>query len=449
MSVLLALSLGVNVGFYLGKDKEADTNLLTEQLAYIRTYPMPAVYESRLNRYVRENRAVTWSSYYPSTIDLHVFEPHGWIKTSKPEEATLVYCNRRKHHRKLTSRTGLEAAELPFLLNRVEQCRMLTDKASLQRTLANSNDGKGGTGLLIQPPTHIISNPSDCRKFLKTDWQDTTWVYKPATGSQGNGIAFFPRGHGEAPCDPNQVNEVSLVQSHIDYPLTLSGKKSEMRAYWLIASVDPFIVLLYNNGTTRLATNDYVYEDWDNKLIHVLNTRQQKLSGDYDKKANKLKWTWLEAATDLHRRGLIGDREPLDWVNNCLLKAFANNVRTVAGAAKATLQNPKNTHQKRRWEMMGMDIIMEDQVTREKAGRANNLGSGGQEIEGGLRMWMTEVQVGPGISVDSKVKKALMTEMLTEMFEIVLEVDDRRQSGMSLAKLDSPKNFVVIINEAK
>jgi len=52
----------------------------------------------------------------------------------------------------------------------------------------------------------------------------------------------------------------------------------EIRTYWVIASVDPLIVL-YRDGTVRLTTQNYQHGDWENPLIHITNTKQQKKSG--------------------------------------------------------------------------------------------------------------------------------------------------------------------------
>ena len=50
-----------------------------------------------------------------------------------------------------------------------------------------------------------------------------------------------------------------IVQRYIRNPLLLSGRKSEIRLYWLIANLDPLIVLLYREGTVRLNTLLFVW----------------------------------------------------------------------------------------------------------------------------------------------------------------------------------------------
>lgn len=45
----------------------------------------------------------------------------------------------------------------------------------------------------------------------------------------------------------------------------LNGYKFDLRMYWLITSVDPFIAYLYDEGITRLATHKFEIPDDTNK----------------------------------------------------------------------------------------------------------------------------------------------------------------------------------------
>ncbi|MBT7874247.1 MAG: hypothetical protein HN758_07465, partial [Verrucomicrobia bacterium] len=55
---------------------------------------------------------------------------------------------------------------------------------------------------------------------------------------------------GRASSDPVLDESLDYVaQRYIKRPLLLDGRKSEVRFYWLIASVDPLLVLIYPEGT--------------------------------------------------------------------------------------------------------------------------------------------------------------------------------------------------------
>ena len=76
--------------------------------------------------------------------------------------------------------------------------------------------------------------------------------------------------------------------------------------------------------------------------------------------------------------------------------------------------------------LYGVDIILDDE----------------------LQPWLTEIQRGPGLSFDEAVKKRLVPRVLEETARIVLEIQERKRSGASLAHLKSPAQFEWVINEA-
>lgn len=64
------------------------------------------------------------------------------------------------------------------------------------------------------------------------------------------------------------------------------------------------------------------------------------------------------------------------------------------------------------------------------------------------KVWLTEIQRGPGLAVNDRVKLRLIPALLEEAMEIVLEVDDRRRAGADLGNLESLRNFSWVINDA-
>jgi len=65
-----------------------------------------------------------------------------------------------------------------------------------------------------------------------------------------------------------------------------------------------------------------------------------------------------------------------------------------------------------------------------------------------LQPWLTEIQRGPGLSFDDDVKMKLVPRVLEETARIVLEIQERKRAGRSLADLASPREFEWVINEA-
>lgn len=98
------------------------------------------------------------------------------------------------------------------------------------------------------------------------------------------------------------------------------------------------------------------------------------------------------------------------WLANDLRPYLKNIIQIVAKGAYKNLKSKKQAD-KGRFELLGMDVILDDN----------------------LHPWLTEVQVGPGISRDPGIKNALITQLIEEMFSIVLEVDVSKRHGLPLS----------------
>ena len=382
---------------------------------------------SPLARYVADGRATYWLSNSESSMETVVFEPYHWIHVKYPWDATVVYLTRKSHAELLQLYHADEDDDLafyPYLTNRIEGANVFTNKVNFVTTLASYFlEGRAGrSASYIQTPSYVIHSAADCEAFLQNQWiiDNRTWVHKLAAESQGIGIAFFsPLQPSRLPCSPTDGSrEPFVLQAHIDYPLLFSGKKSEMRAYWAIVSVDPLIVVLYNRGTVRLATKNYTgWNNWENPLVHVLNTRQQKdANPNYEQTAEERKRSWTALPQKLRREGRIPQSQSdEEWIDRVLLPVINETIYTVVRAAQGDLQSKEHNPlgmENRRFELFGLDIILEDTTARLADKGTNNLGEGGSVIEpGGLRAWVTEAQVGPGLSLDSKTKLEVSTAM--------------------------------------
>jgi len=272
--------------------------------------------------------------------------------------------------------------------------------------------------------------------FFKTAIQhpEMIWVTKEPGSSQGDGITVNPDintlkeqwlSDPEAAVDNLRCKRLrkttpkgTLVQQYIIDPLTLDGKKMEIRTYWFI-TLDPLHVF-YHDGTVRLTTRDYKIGDWSDPLIHITNTKQQKKADpNYEKTAAERKWVLEDLGKYLVSQGKATD--PDKFLEN-LRNTLKEYIGTIANAA---LPHFKSLKPKEGWdgryELMGMDVI---------------LGSD-------LKVWMTEIQDGPSLSRDpGTIKEKLIPEILVEMADIVLEIDQRERFGVDKsAPLQSPRHW--------
>jgi len=152
----------------------------------------------------------------------------------------------------------------------------------------------------------------------------------------------------------------------------------------------------------RLTTRDYSLDDWNNPLIHITNTKQQKSADpDYHLTEHERKWTLEQLGDYLQTKGTISDSK--QWINEYLRPKLLHYISLVASAAWPHLMSvkKKKTGWDGRFELLGMDVILDDK----------------------LNPWLTEIQMGPGLSRDRGIKQVILPRMLEELTDIVLEID--------------------------
>ena len=146
--------------------------------------------------------------------------------------------------------------------------------------------------------------PDHCNSFFsqKTSEPDKNdlWILKPGNLSSGRGIRIIwdreeARALAEASKTPSSGSKQKqyIAQRYIKNPLLLEGRKSEIRIYWLIASLDPLLVLIFKEGTVRLNSLPFKLDDFENQLVHVTNIYQQEHHPDFDPNI-VLKWSFAD-----------------------------------------------------------------------------------------------------------------------------------------------------------
>ena len=198
------------------------------------------------------------------------------------------------------------------------------------------------------------------------------------------------------------------------------GRKSEIRVYCLIASTDPLLVLVQEEAI-RLACRPFELGEWADPLIHLENTsRAKKVDPDlFERLYPRLKRSLSELGTDVANRGLTDDP---NWVDTTLRPSLTGVLREVLRAAEAGFERRPGSFQ-----LIGMDCILSDDLSQ---------------------LWLTEFQRAPGLAIKHPIKERLIPAMLTEILEIVMEIQDRRSVGADLSRLETPRGFEWVINDA-
>jgi hypothetical protein len=319
---------------------------------------------------------------------------HAWTEVALPAEADIALLGSPRHLAEHPLREGQ-------LVDAVEGTEHLTHKGRLCQLLRA--DDRTAT---LQPETFLVDDePGELERLVARARAepDAIWIRKPVARGRGIGVAVLTDVEAYARERAREREHGSeLVQRYVERPLLLEGTKSEVRSYVLVACTDPLLVL-YHDGTVRLTSLPYARGDWQNPLRHVTNTYRQKQASPalWQERGSALKWTLGMLGRDALARGLTDDPA---WVDHCLRPALVGMLHLVLSAAA-----PRLVHRPGAFQLLGMDTIIEEDLER---------------------IWLTELQLGPGLSLDNPVKATLIPSMLQEALSIVLEIRDRLAAGL-------------------
>jgi len=323
----------------------------------------------------------------------------------------------------------------PFqAINHIPLERSMVRKADLAQNLhrhaASRSQGALSHADFFQP-TYCLSDPEERTAFFRqlpeVDHPDNLWILKPSNLSRGRGVKIVwdfaslrkeLRKHGEITFRYEGQTLEYVIQRYIKNVLLLDGRKSEIRIYWLIACLDPLLVLMYPEGTARLTLQPYKLGDFGNPLIHITNTYQQKKHGGDDPDA-VLKWDFRRLQEYLsNEKGAPG---------NFLEEVLRPRLRqSLAHVVRASIESLKQTPSPGFFfGLYGADFILDDQLTP----------------------WLTEIQKGPGLSHDDVVKQRVMPAMLRGAAGIVLEILALKRKGQPLTALSSTQGYEWVIRD--
>ena len=339
----------------------------------------------------------------------------GLPRAETPEEADLLWMRTRYHSWYTRLRTHQAINHLPgegVLTRKDNLTACLHALGAAQPDAAFSHRD-------FYQPSFRLNDASERAAFIAQlpaeDHPENVWILKPATLSRGIGIRIGWRldwlREALAAGKPVQFLHEGrpadyIAQRYIRNVLLLNGRKSELRIYWLIACLDPLLVLMYHEGTARLTTRDYKPDDYDDPLIHITNTFQQKKHGGVTADS-ELKWDFPRLQDYLVREKSAAP----DFVPNTLLPRLRDMLAYVVRAGETELRRtPPSGHF---FCLFGADVILDDTLTP----------------------WLTEIQKGPGLSYDDPVKARVIPPMLQGAVRIVLDVIERKKQNRPMNDL--------------
>lgn len=256
----------------------------------------------------------------------------------------------------------------------------------------------------VYPMTYVV--PQEYNMFVEEFKKHlgSTWIMKPVGKSQGTGIFLVnklaqvqnwkPTNSYKPPAANRDLEdeetgkegpELYVVQKYVDDPLTIGGKKFDIRLYALVVSYQPLVVYMHRGGFCRFSLSRYTTDksNMGDLAAHLTNVAVQKHSGKGAYKRTGGKWDVNYFRKYIH--AIAG----ADTVNKMFSGIEDIVINSLLSVQKAMISD------KHAFELYGYDIL----------------------IDRHFKPWLLEVNASPSLTAntvaDYDMKFGLLDDLLT------------------------------------
>ena len=216
----------------------------------------------------------------------------------------------------------------------------IRDKELMHRAIVDFRSAHGDEAAPNCPETFVMPEDFDALKAASDDsGSPDIWIIKPTSLFGGQGMRLTDK------LDDIPRETGYLVQRYVANPLLIDGKKSHIRLYLMIASVQPLRAYLWQGGVVRFAPAAFRQADgWlDDNAIHITNTALHKDHPDLvvikDPKVDGRGNVWSLAAVFRHLKDR-GVDTPAIWLRFCDLAVKLVSVVRHAGLFEDQARQP-------------------------------------------------------------------------------------------------------------
>lgn len=296
----------------------------------------------------------------------------------------------------LPSAATFAAASSGRWVNHIRGIASLTVKSHLCHTLrvAAGRAAAAGAGPLYSfaPQTFVL--PGEWDEWMRARaWDpDAVWIQKPADLSRGRGVALVNH--------PGEVQGGHLVvQRYVANPHLLDGYKYSLRFYVLIASVEPLMAYLFEDGFTKLASRPFslAAADRADRFRHLTNP--DVLRDDPGATGVSSRNTTHRQYRQRLRQSGVDD----DAVFARIRRAMAATLVAAQPAMRA-IEQAAGGNGRGQFELLGVDMALDDR----------------------LQPWLLECNLAPSLSVEasaetaaSRDESALKTRVVAEALRLI------------------------------
>ncbi|KAK9530018.1 hypothetical protein VZT92_011556 [Zoarces viviparus] len=241
---------------------------------------------------------------------------------------------------------------------------------------------------------------SDFQAYTRAN-KSKTYICKPDTGCQGNGIVITKS------IKDIQPGEHMICQVYVSRPFIIDGYKFDLRIYVLVTSCDPFSIFMFKEGLARFCTTKYnepTHNNVDDVCMHLTNYSINKNSDNFLRDED------------------TGSKRKLSTLNKLLESISCNTdkmwndiedmiIKTLISAHPILKHNyhtcfPNHTTGSACFEILGFDVLLDHR----------------------LRPWVLEVNHSPSFTTDSQLDHEVKDALLYDTLVLInLGACDRRK----------------------
>jgi len=345
---------------------------------------------------------------------IRAFRHRNWIKVNNYEDAQFLWT--------YSPNDDLWKKLKPWQrVNHLPGSRFWNDKDTFVEVFKEYELREPGKNHYFNPETYRLNVKEERNQVHKVLTEEggmsRPWVLKQGNVNQGKGITIMaPRSDNLAsvlednPLDSDETEKL-ILQRYVCNELTWGRRKYDVRMFWLIASVDPLLVL-YHDGYVRIGNSNYDETDFSNTRAHL--TTHTRL-------AEEGKATWDEFENHVRNHNLVADlglSDPVGHVRNQFKQAIAET----AAAFRDKSFNSKNMVEENGIAFYGADFILDQD----------------------LDVYYLEPQMGCGLDEDYNFRVVMHDQMFRTMVDILGEILKREEKGESLLPLKQIGKWQVV-----
>lgn len=208
-----------------------------------------------------------------------------------------------------------------------------------------------------------------------------------------------------------------IVCEYIANPLLINNLKFDLRIYVAVTGVNPLRIYIYDEGLTRLATEDFTLANKKfDKFAHLtnfsVNKKNHKFFIDDQQDGVGNKWSLAALRSYFDANGINYDLVKMD-IEDVVVKTILSIEHKLFTAAENFLPYRNNC-----FELLGFDILIDDK----------------------MKVWLLEVNLSPSLACESPLDLKIKSQLIVDLFNLAGVFPAKKKSAMIMK---CNENFLV------